>query len=104
MDAITLTTILDENHEIRLKLPQLPPGPVTITIQSTETVTEYSDDPAVRREQMRAKLIAAGHLSNARKSPEVMELSPKERDRIGRALAGGKLVSDLIIEDREERF
>ncbi len=104
MDAITLTTILDENHEIRLKLPQLSPGPVTITIQSTETVTEYSDDPAVRREQMRAKLIAAGHLSNVRKSPEALQVSEEELIRVGKVFSDVRPLADLIDEDREERL
>ncbi|MBZ0279192.1 MAG: hypothetical protein K8L97_00545 [Anaerolineae bacterium] len=104
MDAITLTTILDENHEIRLKLPQLSPGPVTITIQSTETITEYSDDPTIRREQMRAKLIAAGHLSNARKSPEALQISEEELIHVGKIFSDVHPLADLIDEDREERL
>jgi hypothetical protein len=106
MQPITITTILDENHELflKLKLPDMPPGPVEVFIVSRPVEDILSPDPETRRKQMRAKLIAAGHLSNARRSPDAQELSQEERERLWKQAANGKTALEFVNEDREERF
>lgn len=106
MQPITITTMLDENHELflKLKLPDMPPGPVEVVIIPRPMEDAAAPQPQSRREQMRAILIAAGHLSNARRSPDAQELSQEERERLWKQAAGGKTTLELINEDREERF
>jgi len=106
MQPITITTMLDENHELflKVKLPDMPPGPVEVVITPRLSEEPLSTDPQTRREQMRAKLIAAGHLSNARRSPDARELAQEERERLWKQAAGDKTALELIDEDREERF
>jgi hypothetical protein len=105
MPTITLTAVVDENGHLALDVP-LPPGPVEVVVRP---VTENGESEAPQpgtREWARAKLIAAGHLDpNARYAPpEAQPLSPEERAQIGRALAAGRPVTELIDEEREERF
>lgn len=106
MQPITITTMLDENHELflKLKLPDMPPGPVEVMITPRSVDEPLSDDPAIRREQMRAKLIAAGHVSNAHRSPDAIAISDAERERLSHIFAGERPLSELIIEDREDRI
>jgi hypothetical protein len=105
MQPVTITTILDENHELflKIKLPDMPPGPVEVVITPRLEDEPLSADPQTRREQMRAKLIAAGHLSNARRSPDAVEVSEEELERLRHVFAGERPLSEIIIEDREDR-
>jgi hypothetical protein len=104
MQPITITAVDDEKRRIMIDLPDdVPVGEVVITVQPL-VAGEYSTDPQTRREQMHAKLIAAGHLSNLRRSPDAKELPPEERERLWKQAAGGKTALELVNEEREERF
>jgi hypothetical protein len=106
MQPITITTILDENHELflKVKLPDMPPGPIDIVIMSHPTEGALSTEPKTRREQMRSRLIAAGHRSNNLRTSEAQELTQEERNRLWAQAVAGKTGLELINEDREERF
>ncbi len=107
MQPITITTILDENHELflKLKLPDMAPGPIEIIImpRPAEDADQYETGSL---EWTRAKLIAAGLVNaNAHYAPaDAEELSEEEEEILGRKMAGTRPVEDYINEDREERF
>jgi hypothetical protein len=90
---------------LKLKLPDMPPGPVEIVIipRPTEDADQYEVGSF---EWTRAKLIAGGLVNpNAHYAPaDAEELSEAEELTLGRKLAGTRPVEDYINEDREERF
>jgi len=104
MPSITLTAVVDENGHLEVDVP-LPPGPVEVTVRPVAENGEAPPEPGTR-EWIRAKLIAAGLVDpNARYAPpDAQPLTPEERARIGRALAAGRSATELIDEEREERF
>ena len=106
MQPITITTMLDENHELflKLKLPDMPPGPVEVVIMPRPAQDAVAPQSQSRREQMRAILIAAGHLSNARRSPDAVAVSEAELERLRHIFEGERPLSESIIEDREDRL
>jgi hypothetical protein len=101
MQPIVLTAIVDEKRRIMIDLPDdLPLGPIELVIRP------LSDDKhEMTREEMRARLIAAGLMkSNVKYAPDnAEELSPEDRERIGKALASAGPLSELIIHEREDR-
>jgi hypothetical protein len=102
---ITIIAQVDEKRRIMIDLPDdVPPGKVEITVRSLAEDDLGPPPEPITREWARAKLIAAGHRSNARSSPDALELSDEERERIGRALAAGRPFAELVDEEREERF
>ena len=104
MNPIVLVAEVDEKRRIMIDLPDdVPVGRVELVIRPLESSADAPSDK-LTREQIRAKLIAAGHVSNLRKHPEAKELSPEERDRIGKKLAEGGALSQQIIDDREDRI
>lgn len=99
--TITVTVIVDEKRRITVDLPEeVPLGKVNLTIQAT--TAEDTESGERTHEQIRDKLIAAGLLSSdVRYAPDdAVELSPEERQRLGRLFAP---LSEQIIEDREDR-
>jgi hypothetical protein len=103
MQSITITTVLDENHEAVIKLPDLPPGPIKVTIE------RLSDDEQLTfPENMsgRDRLIAMGlYNPNIRYAPpDAVPLSDEERARLWKQAAGGKTGLELVNEEREERL
>lgn len=101
MQSITLHTRIDEHHQIILDVPKdLPIGEVVVTIRPVENLT---------REEVRARLKAAGLLVEITDDdPEWQELkdipdvSDEELKRIGRLLAQGKTLQEMIDEERGE--
>lgn len=105
MQPITITAIVDEKRRIMIDLPDnVPTGTVKITVETV--VEDELSDPKTRREQLIAKLNAAGiAVSNDKYAPpDAVPLSQAERERIGRQLAAGKSSLELINEEREERL
>lgn len=104
MSPITITTVLDENHEAVIHLPDFPPGPVKITIEAVSE--ELTSDPKTRREQLIAKFNAAGiAVTNGKYAPpDAMPLSQEERERLWKKMAAGKTALELVDEEREERL
>jgi len=105
MQPITITTVLDENHEAVIHLPELPPGPVKITVESVEDISSLEPDS---HGWVRAKLRAAGLLAEEVLSEaelaRIEELSEAEEEALAERFSGGRSIQELIDEDREERF
>jgi hypothetical protein len=93
MPTITLTAVVDENGHLELDVP-LPPGPVEVVVRPVEEMT---------REEVRAKLRAAGLLDDESPSPDAMEISDAELERLSKVFASERPISELIAEDREDR-
>ena len=104
MQPITITTMLDENHELflKLKLPDMPPGPVEVMIvpRPVEDANQY--EPGTR-EWAQAKLREAGLLAEDH-YPDAVEVSEAELERLRQVFAGERPLSEQIIEDREDRI
>lgn len=96
MPTITLTAVVDENGHLELDVP-LPPGPVEVVVRPVE-------QQELSREEVRAKLKAAGLLEDYEPSPDAMEVSDEERDRLAKVFSGDRPISELIDEDREDRW
>jgi hypothetical protein len=106
MQPVTITTMLDENHELflKVKLPDMPPGPVEVVITPRAEDEPTIEHPQGSPEWTRAKLIAAGLVKPDRRyAPDDAE-EMSEEEELGRKLAGDRPVEDYINEDREERF
>jgi hypothetical protein len=107
MRTITITATVDENHRLVVDLPDIPPGPVEITIKPVENGTPIEDLEPGTREWARAKLKAAGLLAEDEDFPELEgfeELSDDEEERLAQIASGGPSILDLVNQDREERF
>ncbi len=103
MQSITITAVIDEKRRIMIDLPEdMPTGAVKITIEPIGD--DLLSEPQSRREQMKAILIAAGHLSNAHRSPDAVAVSEAELERLRHIFEGQPPLSDSIIEDREDRL
>jgi hypothetical protein len=105
MLEIKLTATVDESRRITLDLPaDMPQGEVEITVRSLTAAAE--DAPGeLTREQVRARLLAAGLLvTTPIAPPDAEKLSIEEEERLGRLLAGNRTTEELINEEREERF
>ena len=101
MQPIILTAVVDEKRRIMIDLPDdLPLGPIELVIRPLIA----NSDHEMTREEMRARLIAAGHSSNTQLSPDALDVSQEERLRIANLLLHQRPLSESIIEDREERF
>jgi hypothetical protein len=94
MPTITLSAVVDENGHLSLDVP-LPPGPVEVVVRPVEQ--------QMSREEVRAKLKAAGLLDDDEPSPDAMEVSDEELERLSKVFAGDRPMSELISEDREDR-
>jgi len=107
MPTVTLTGVVDEHGHLVVDVPpEIPPGPVEVVIRPVKNGDAEQPTQPVTREWVRAKLIAAGLLDpDARYAPDdARPLSSEERARIGHALAAGRPVTELVDEEREERF
>ena len=101
--TIVVTVHIDEKRRVLIDLPEdVPLG----TAQLEVKVQTPDPSQPLTRDQIRAKLIAAGLVNpNAQYAPpDAEELSREEREHIGRTLAGGKSIAEMIDEEREERF
>jgi hypothetical protein len=96
-EEVILAEELSEAEELELGLRMAGPRPVEDYI--SEDREEASND--LQREY-RMRLIAAGHLSNARTSPEAIEVSAMERSRLAGVLNGKLSLSQAILDDRDE--
>ena len=103
MDAIRLTAVITEDHELTVKVPDdIPPGEVELLIQLSPQASTLTANPA--REAARAKLAAAGILSTAiRLPPGAILPTEAELEAAGRLPAGARLSEELISEYRDER-
>jgi hypothetical protein len=95
MQSITLTAIVDENGHLEVDVP-LPPGPVEVVIRPVE-------QQDINREEAVARLKAAGLLDDERPSPDALEVSDEELERLSKVFASERPISELIEEDRDDR-
>lgn len=103
--SFNLTVHVDEKRRVLIDLPDdVPTGEVEL--QVIIQTPEAAPNGPLTREQVRNRLIAAGLLNpNVQYAPpNAEELSPEERLRIGRMVAGDKTIQQLIDEEREERL
>lgn len=112
MDTITITVTVDESRHLIVP-DDILPGRFKLTFErltNGETSEPENGQPVtsetLTREEARRRLKAAGLLMEFEASPDAIELSQEERERLAKLFgeAGDRPISDLIIEDREERF
>jgi hypothetical protein len=96
MQSITLTAMVDENGHLEVDVP-LPPGPVELVIRPVEGQT-------ITREEAIARLKDAGLLDNETPSPDALDVSDEELERLSKVFASERPISDVIDEDREDRW
>jgi hypothetical protein len=117
MVTVRLSATIGADRKLAIQLPdEIPAGEVEIEIRaaqtpestepaekSTEPRTPYEIPYNPAREAARAKLRAAGILSESTRAPEgTVPLSPEEILAIGSKAVGGKDLLDLVNEDRGE--
>lgn len=109
MLPITLTATIDENHRLTLDLPDdIPAGEVEVIIRQLPT-SQTNGQPApsgeMTRDELREKLRAAGLLMEGNFAPlDAEELSAEEESHLADLAGQGRPLSEIIIEEREERF
>lgn len=110
MNPITLSAVVSEDHKLVIELPEdVPAGEVEVIIRpiAPQTTATQADDEYppynAKREEIRAKLLAAGILLTNIEVPEgTVPLTPEERMRIGTLPPGARPSEELINEDRGE--
>ena len=103
MASITLTATITEDRHLEIDLPaDVPVGPVEVVVRPLKSSPETGTNP--RREELRAKFIAAGLMSpEPYADPDTIPLSKEGLEEVGRLFVGPRLMSDLIDEDRGPR-
>ena|SRR5688572_4547175 len=106
MKPITLNATIDENHRLVIDVPEeMPVGEVEVTIRPKETEELKTKPATITFEEARAKLLAAGVLSQANFAPpDAEELSEEEEEILANEAAGIRAMAEYIDEDREERL
>lgn len=106
MNAIRLSAVVNENHELIVTLPDdIPVGPVELLLQPI-AIPDEAQEPTTERERVLAQLRAAGLLVKPEDlgiSPSVKPLPLEQRLKIGQMPVGARPVEDLVDEDRGER-
>jgi hypothetical protein len=102
MVAVRLSAIVNEDRELIVKVPEnIPPGPVDVVIQVSESDSTRVSNPA--REAARAKMAAAGLLSSAHRLPHGTRIPSDAEVRAAGVLPPGARPSEALInEDRNE--
>lgn len=105
MQPIILTTVVDKKRRIMIDLPEdVPLGEVEVELVVRPLASEVPPDP-ITREWVQARLRAVGLLAeDDYEDEEIEEISEEELERLGKLFAGDRPLSELIDEDREERF
>ena len=109
MVTIRLSATVGADRKLVLQLPEeIPAGDVEIEIRAAEKSPEarkpYEIPYNPAREAARAKLRAAGILSESTRAPEgTVPLSVEERMKLGTLPPDSKSSLELINEDREDR-
>ncbi len=103
MVAVRLSAVVTEDRELIVQVPnEIPAGPVELLIQTSQPLSPFIDNPA--RETARAKLAAAGLLSNIHRLPLGTRIPTDDEVREAGILPPGARPSeDLIKDDRNER-
>jgi hypothetical protein len=103
MTSVTIKAVVDEGRQLHIVVPDdMPLGPVEVTVMSVADAPENVPDDEV---QTRAMLVEAGLLNTGRYAPpDAKPLSEEEREELARLYSGEPSVSDMIIEDRRERW
>ena len=103
MTSITVTATIGEDRRLEIDLPKdIPIGPVELVIKPLSAGPTAK--PQRTRDEIRARLKAAGILSEGWHVPEDAEpLSDEELEKLGQLFAGPQPISDLIDEDRGPR-
>ncbi len=105
MQPYVTTITLDENREVTIQLPlDMPTGEVRITVEPVVASEPEAPPEPLTREWVQAKLKAAGMLEEDIPEPDAFEVSESEIRRVGKLFADARPLSELIDEDREERF
>src|SRR5687768_6026589 len=100
MVAIRLPALITNDKQLIVKLPaDIEPGEVEIVIHPQPQTPSTITNPA--REAARAKLAAAGKLSNAQQNVDHLPLPPDEPPFV--LPPGARGSEELVNEDREER-
>ncbi|MBI1278776.1 MAG: hypothetical protein GC179_11670 [Anaerolineaceae bacterium] len=104
MNAIRLSAVVNENHELIVTLPDdVPIGPVELLLQPLAEEAYSLQESKTERERLHAQLASAGLLVKPEDlgiSSSVKPLPLEERLRIGRMPADARPVESLVDEDR----
>jgi len=103
MTLVKINAILNRDRQLLITLPdEMPLGPVEVTVKS---VAEGSANALEDEAQTWAMLANAGLLNTGRYAlPAANPLSEEEREELAELYSGEPSISDMIIEDRRERW
>jgi hypothetical protein len=109
VQTIRLLAMVDENHRLVIDLPDdIPTGPVELVITAVKTQNGEpvpAETQELTREEAWRKLIAAGLVSPEEDyTPDALEVTEEELERLARSFATERPISELIDEDREDRI
>lgn len=102
--TITITAVVDEKRRIIIDLPDdIPLGKINLMIQA-KMLDDMLDTDDVSHKEIQAKLIAAGLVSPSGPSPDAIDVSDEELERLGYVFANARPLSKLIDKEREDRI
>ncbi|MFN8515739.1 MAG: hypothetical protein U0841_24790 [Chloroflexia bacterium] len=106
MVLVKFNATVEEDRQLHIALPDdMPLGPVEVTVKPIAASPETTPEPELTREQWRERFAAAGLPSTARYAPpDAKPLSEEEREELAQLYSGEPGVSDMIIEDRRDRW
>jgi hypothetical protein len=111
MDTITIKITVDKSRRVTIDIPdELPLGELELTLRpitNGEPSAPESGQPVtadtLTREEVRRRLKAAGLLSDETYAPpDAVELSDDDELELGRLMAQGTSILDIVNEDRGE--
>lgn len=104
MNSITITAMVDEKRRVMIDLPdEVEPGLVELEVIVRRVEDEKPPEP-LTREWVEARLRAAGLLVEHEVFDDALEVDEAELRRLGEVFASDRPMSELIDENREERF
>ena len=103
--TITLIGEVDEHHRLIVDVPDdVPAGRVEVSLR-VPAEPPVASERELTRDEVRAKLRAAGLLFEGKVAPpDAVELSEEELETLAQRLTGPRPMLDYINEDREERI
>lgn len=106
MTLIRIKVVIEEDRQLHIALPDdMPLGPAEVIVESSATGPEITSGHELTREQWRERFAAAGLLSTGSYAPpDAKPLSEEEREELAQLYSGEPSVSDMIIEDRRDRW
>ncbi len=103
MSTVLIKTKVDENHRVILELPDVSPGDIEVELRILSRPHQAEVDIPKTRDLVKKKLEVAGLSKETLPSPEALDISEEERERLSKVFLNMRPLSEQIIEDREDR-